>query len=210
MKTKLIALALSLLLVVSFAPVSMASASSVTVDSLTNVVNTTPVSEGTSRLYSLPEGELPLAGFTISIVPDTQNVLDEVEKIQKFLEENPDATIVDYFGEVVKGDVQALVPDGFDVATLEMFELVTAQATNYSPDITDTWALVQFATPYREGQVVVPVVGVYDDLGNVEWFALEAETAVVDGRVYVQITFPKDLLDKLQSNPFALAMLSEP
>jgi len=157
---------------------------------------------------------------------DTKNVLDELGKILDFFQKTG-LPVVEYFdydankdysaGGVedgpVKKQISLLLPAGFDLDTLELHEFVTAQPFFYEKGIGDVAATFEFATEYIKDQIIVAVIGVFDEWGNVEWIPLKAEVVEDperDGVYLVQIYFTQESLVKIGDNPFALAILSEP
>lgn len=183
----------------------------------TTTTNAASTVRRTTTGTRIPDEPVPLAGdFTISIVNNTQEVINELNKLSAFMQEKG-LPVIDYFdfstgnqnGEL-KAKITRLLPAGFDPDTLVMYEFVTVEPFFYDGKIGDVLTSFEFPTEYREGQVAVAVIGIFDDNGNVEWVPLKAEAVKeADGVVRMQITFTEEALVKAGEKPFALAILGE-
>ena len=144
---------------------------------------------------------------------DAEEVLAEIAKV--FTAVNTDGMApIEYFAEDVQAAVAALLPEGFDLKTLELNEFVTVDQSGYTDAIGDVTAYFEFATPYALGQKLVMLLGFYSgekdaqDNYEVEWVALAAEVQE-DG--LVAVTIPAECMVKMQtSKAVAAAVLSEP
>ncbi len=164
----------------------------------------------TSRVVSV---EPSADGFVVFVDEDVEEVLAEIAQLFEAVNVNNMAPI-EYFPEEVQTAVAALLPEGFDLKTLELNEFVTLDQSGYKDDMGDVKALFEFATPYAVGQKLVALMGFYSGEKNVEdkfvakWVVLQAEVQE-DGLVAVYI--PADVMTKMvSSKAVALAMLSEP
>lgn len=147
--------------------------------------------------------ELP-PGFQIIPLVATESATRELAAIQSFVT-TPNATVVQYFDVAVREEIAKLLPEGFDLDTLSMNEFLPITVVNYEESYGDVAATFQFATQYQEGQPVVALVGITDEVtGVVAWTVLKAE--VVDG--LVKIHFTQDILLKIQSGDAMLAILN--
>ncbi len=133
----------------------------------------------------------------------------ELSAIYAFSVENQ-RPVIDYFGDDIKAAAGLLLPEGFDMDTLAMNELVPLMINGYEEAYGDMTVYLEFATQYQPGQPLVALVGVVtgvDEQGQqiVEWVPLQAE-ATEDG--LVKVDFPSDLIMKIQQGDAMLAVLS--
>lgn len=217
MKTRVTLLMAVFLAVFMFAASAQATGPSITAADLATVITTEVINPTTGQRTRISDMPIPLTGpFSIEIIENSGDVLNELMKIAEFLKETG-MPIIEYFdfsvgnqyGEL-KQKIALLLPQGFDLSTLVMNELVTIEPFFYSDELGDVLATFAFPTEYREDQIVVAVIGIYDDNGNVEWIPLKAETVKdANGRIGVQIQFTQEALVKASDKPFALAILSD-
>ena len=102
-------------------------------------------------------------------------------------------------------DVKAKVPEGF--ATIN--EMVTAQFDGELDKVTDDVILnVKFETAYGDGQKVIVLIGILpaEADGEIEWQAFDG-VGKADGSV--DVTVPKAVFEKVQTNPFLIGVISE-
>ncbi len=198
---KRVVLALALVLALSAATTSAAVPSKTTSD-MTRVV----------ALVSANGAEIS-GGFALTIVKGGEEIAAEIDKIIDFVV-NQGGSPIDCFGDAAALAVAALLPQDFDLSALELNEFVGVMAAGYDSASGDAIATFNFITKYAQGQALVALLGLYsgevDGEGNsiVEWVALHAEGQADGG---VAITFPSDILVRLQAAPAAaLAILSEP
>lgn len=215
---KTLAMILALMLVFGLASVSYAFAPSRTVSDIVTVqvVAEAPArteatatrATGTRRTTSIPDFGVPLSGLGFAPIADAPWVSDVLTKLQEFLS-TEGAALLDFFGDDAKGDILSLLPPGVDPDTLQLDELVAMEILDYADGVGDVKVAMDFPTTYREGQVVVPVVGVYVDDETTNWNALEGE---IDSQNKLSAVFPQELLKEIyQSNrPFAFSVLSAP
>ena len=152
-------------------------------------------------------------GVLVFVTEDAEEVLAEIAKV--FTAVNTDGMApIEYFPEDVQAAVAALLPEGFDLKTLELNEFVTVDQSGYTDALGDVTAYFEFATPYAVGQKLVMLLGFYSgekdaqDNYEVEWVALAAEVQE-DG--LVAVTIPAECMVKMQtSKAVAAAVLSEP
>ena len=202
---------------------AQATAPSITTADLTKTISTEAINPTTGQLSRIEDMDIPLTGdFAILIVYNSENVLNELSKIFIFMREKG-LPIIDYFdydearenGDInedgeIKKKIALLLPEGFDLDTLIMNEFDTAQIFNYTGEIGDVLVTFEFPSEYREGQIIVAVIGIFDEMGNVEWIPLKVETVKgPNGVICVQIYFTQDAIIKAGEKSFALAILSE-
>ena len=102
-------------------------------------------------------------------------------------------------------DVKAKVPEGF--ATIN--ELLTAQFEGDVAKVTDDMILnVKFETAYAAGQKVLVLIGILPTAEGegIEWQTFEG-VGKDDGSV--DVTVPKAVFEKVQTNPFLIGVISE-
>lgn len=159
-----------------------------------------------ARLYQIEDEEVPLAGLAVSITANPEAVEAEIASIYTFTVENG-APVIDYFGDDVKSQVAALLPEGLDLNSLVLNELVTVEISNLENALLDGDILVSFtfATTYEDGQNLVVLVGILSDNGETQWIPLEATAQ--EG--VVKVHFTAEALEMAMDALFALAVLSE-
>lgn len=145
------------------------------------------------------------SGIIVKVDPKVEHVA-ELEKVIAFAAAKPDAPIVEYFGEEVKEQIAAVLPD-VEIEALEMNEFITIAVVPGQEAIADTEVEFEFTTVYAETQTVIALVGILTD-GRTEWVTLEA-TVLASGRVSVHFT--KDVLEKMnKAAAVTLTILSVP
>lgn len=96
--------------------------------------------------------------------------------------------------------------------SLVAYEILSVDCVNYKHTYGDVLVRFSFATPFKDGQTIVAMLGLErenrtnTDGYELDWVALRAE--VKDG--YVDITFPQVSLEVMEEHPALLAVLSEP
>ena len=100
-------------------------------------------------------------GVLVFVTEDAgEEVLAEIAKV--FTAVNTDGMApIEYFAEDVQAAVAALLPEGFDLKTLELNEFVTVDQSGYTDAIGDVTAYFEFATPHAVGQKLVMLLGFY-------------------------------------------------
>ena len=101
--------------------------------------------------------------------------------------------------------IKAQIPDGFGVIN----EMVTAQFEGEVGKVTDDMIMnVMFETKYGEKEKVMVVIGILPEAadGEIEWNMFEGE-GKADGSV--DVTIPKAIFEKVQTNPFLIGVISE-
>ena len=143
-------------------------------------------------------------GFVVEVVEDTESSTDLLASIYQLVNDES-GSVISYFDDAVQQEISGKLPEGTDLTKLQMNELVTIQAFNYTDALGDQSATFSFATSYTVEQKLVAMVAIFNADGTVaQWIALDA--TVVDGQVVV--TFPQSVLEALNSNSAALAILS--
>ena len=115
-----------------------------------------------------------------------------------------DGLIVDFFGfdEDAKNALQEMLPEGVDLASLQMDEFFKIVSWGYDSSYGDVDALFDFMTDYPDGTILVAVVGIIEN-ENVTWTPV---TAVAENKL-VRVTFTKEVLEKIQDNKAILTLL---
>lgn len=144
------------------------------------------------------------SSFIVEVVEDTKSSTDLLASIFQLVNDNG-SNVISFFDDTVQQAISAKLPEGADLTKLQMNELVTIQAFNYTNTLGDQSATFSFATSYTAEQKLVAMVAIFNADGSVaQWIPLDA--AVVDGQVV--ITFPQSVLELLNTNSAALAILS--
>jgi hypothetical protein len=189
------------------------------------------------RIY-LPGDPDKVADFNISLVPLTQEMQEEIDRLQEYSEKNEDQ-LLGFFEQNVQDEVKLLLRNQ-STDNLIVYEAVALDQEDYKDTEGDVAVLIEFATPYRLTQAVVALVGIPADeipakpsvaesttkpsvtestakpsVGEstaddetFEWTALRTEVKE-DG---LDITFKQLLLSRMREKdiPILLLILSEP
>ena len=102
-------------------------------------------------------------------------------------------------------DIKAKIPEGFN----KINELLTAQFEGDLSLVKDEMILnVMFQTPYGDGQDVMVLIGILPEKadGEVEWNVYKG-VGKADGSV--DVTVPKEIFEKVQTNPFLIGVISD-
>lgn len=113
--------------------------------------------------------------------------------------------LIGYFPAQVQELIISVLPAGHSVQGLELNEIVPLHFVGYSQDDGDVSVSIQFVTPYAAGQLLVPVLGIVQSDGSIQWHVLTCQ--LVDG--VVQITIPQEIANQIGDKLVVLAMLSE-
>ena len=142
-------------------------------------------------------------GTIVKAEPSVEAVA-ELEKVIEFAKAQPDAPVIEYFGEAVKTQIAAALPN-VDEKALEMNEFVTIATAPTAEVVADAEVEFEFATVYTAKQAIVALVGIFNG-AEVEWVAQDA-TVLDSGKVSVHFT--KDVLEKMsKATSVSLAILS--
>ena len=218
-RISLIALVLSMMMVFAVAMPALA-APSPTVPDLGDVDDE----------YEFEDPDVPSSGFIMDVIKDASQSNDPkvkkvYEKIEKFLAhwQSKSGNAKEVFAKKVLDLIAELLPEGYDLADLDLDELVVMTSLNYKEEFGSVKATFEFATEYEEGDTLVAVAGVFDDAvleaeesedenaefkDDADWQPLAAEVVKsADGKNRVKITFTKEALNKIGDKPFALGIL---
>ena len=141
---------------------------------------------------------------------DTEAINKEVAELRSHRAEIK--TFISFYPLTAQREAQLLLPDGFDMDSLVTYEILSVDCVNYKHTYGDVLVRFSFATPFKDGQTIVAMLGLErenrtnTDGYELDWVALRAE--VKDG--YVDITFPQVSLEVMEEHPALLAVLSEP
>ena len=148
--------------------------------------------------------------FKVSHVVETEAINKEVAEMRSQRAEKK--TFISFYPLTAQREAQLLLPDGFDMDSLVTYEILSVDCVNYKHTYGDVLVRFSFATPFKDGQTIVAMLGLErenrtnTDGYELDWVALRAE--VKDG--YVDITFPQVSLEVMEEHPALLAVLSEP
>lgn len=180
--------------------------------------------------FEFDDEDIPYSNFSFNIVRDENEVIDpekkakydaiqaELEKILEFLE--GDEPIIEYFLAAFREALTELLPDDFDLNTLELTDYQADYVLGYMKEMGDVKIMVSFPTEYELGQTIVAFAGLMDvkNAGDdeeeleydTEWYLFEAEVVLNnDGERMVQITFTEEFFTIAMENPFALGILRQ-
>lgn len=149
--------------------------------------------------------------FAILITDQTEQMTTEIANIRAFVKDEHHP-LFNYFSQSVQDEAKLLMPQGTDTDTLLAYEVVAVSAVNYRDTYGDATAVIQFPTPYQDGQTVIALLGLYraDAQGFngsiMDWTVLKA--SVQDNAV--NVTFKQLLLPKMEIDKALLVILSEP
>ena len=125
------------------------------------------------------------------------------EEISEFVEESP---VAEYFPEEIREEILEAVEN---TDALEMNELVGLIVKDYQPDMGDTEAIFTFDTPYKVGQKVFPLIGIFNEQGEVKWILIKDAEVLENGDV--RMVIPADVMQAMQNaSKVVMAVLSEP
>lgn len=141
--------------------------------------------------------------FFVEPIPLTKDAGAALAAIAAFVADG-NKPVIDYFGDVVKAQILALLPTDFDATKLVMNELISARVMNYDPVMGDVPVYFTFATAYKEGTTLVVLVGVQNG-DSVTWVPLRA---VVENGL-VKIYFTQQVLSSVNGREIMIAVLSE-
>ena len=148
--------------------------------------------------------------FKVRHVVETEAINKEVAEMRSHRAEKK--TFISFYPLTAQREAQLLLPDGFDMDSLVAYEILSVDCVNYKHTYGDVLVRFSFATPFKDGQTIVAMLGLErenrtnTDGYELDWVALRAE--VKDG--YVDITFPQVSLEVMEEHPALLAVLSEP
>ena len=126
---------------------------------------------------------------------------------------------IDYFPAGIQKDIAAKLPEGYDLKTLDLNEIIALVIENYDEAYGDIDIVFNFGTLYKEDQDVFAVLGNYTEAkaadekdadytseDGVEWILLDAEPQE-DGAV--KITFTGDAMKAAEAaDSSTLALLN--
>lgn len=179
---KIIAIALTLVLLCSAVSVFADSVPSKTTDDLVAIEIT---------VENPVDGKAPAAAASTDL-----GVLAAAAEVAKLAEVGAD----EYFGAEAAAAVAAIVGEGANVD-----EFLPITVTDYVEGMGDATWIVKFATPYAEGQVVTILIGMPMEDGQLAWNVYEG-VGLADGSV--QFTVPGDVMVALVNGSALLAVCS--
>lgn len=143
--------------------------------------------------------------FIVATPAEVPEKTEEVVKELFDLTSKDDTPVITYFSEDTQKTIAELLPEGTDLTSLEMSEIIALVIENYDESYGDIAIVFHFeTTAYDPDQSLVAMLGIYSaaEAANVEaedgveWFALAAE-AVDNGDV--KVTFTQDVLVKAEA-----------
>ncbi|QTE68791.1 hypothetical protein JNO48_02460 [Clostridiales bacterium] len=155
--------------------------------------------------FAIAEGskEEPTIGGDVSGVP--MEFIADTEESAAAIKAFADAKEAGDVLAPLPDDVKAKIPEGF--ATIS--EMVTAKLDGEIDNLPDEVVMnVMFETPYSDGQKVIVLIGILPENAEeeIEWQAFDG-VGKADGSV--DVTVPKAVFEKVQTNPFLIGVISE-
>ena len=213
---KLVCVAIALLLIGSVALAEGVNpAPSITMDDLMNQLTNTHV-----FLENMPDGA---PGFFLEVIneysplfelPEYQHLLEinaaELSKLQSFEKAE------DYFGGIRISTGETLtLSELFGDADPYIYEFYPIVAGGFHMEYGNVTALMQFATPYAEGQQVLVMIGDIvdkEDENEIVWYG-SLGTGVrhpeYNNEVFIEATFGPELMTVIQEEDTLIAIASE-
>ena len=148
--------------------------------------------------------------FKVRHVEETETIRKEISEMRT--QRAAEKPFISFYPLTAQREAQLLLPDGFDTDSLVTYEILSVDCVNYKHTYGDVLVRFSFATPFKDGQSIVAMLGLErenqaDTDGHaLDWVALRVE--VKDG--FVDITFPQVGLEVMEEHPALLAVLSEP
>lgn len=136
-------------------------------------------------------GEITLVISLLNVQPETKEQV-VVDKIVEHVQEKP---IVELFTEETVAAVVEKLPETVQASNLVMDEIFVMNVENYETAYGDVETRFQFVTDYEEDTVLVAMIGVIGEDGNIIWIPMDA--LVVEGMV--NIVFTQEILELVQS-----------
>ncbi len=182
---KIIAFALTLVLLCSAATAFAEAVPSKTTDDLSNVEVTV---------------ENPVEGKTPAMAAAT-----EPEKLEAAAEElaklQAAGSVEGYFGEETAKAIAAIVGEGAEASVDEFLPVTVLE---YDESMGEATIVMAFATPFENGEKVAVLIGLCQEAGEVEWSVYEG-VGTEDGRL--QFTVPADAMVAIMDGTALLAVV---
>lgn len=167
-----------------------------------------------SNEYYNAGGEPLSDDFRIYLTEKTPVMQEEIRRIENYIQPagSEPRPIAGWFSDEVINEVSLFAGADFDTDTLLAYEIKAVAAENYIDTYGDVRTAFQFATPYRDGQTIVSVLGVPSENPDgangtqMEWTVLN--TVVEDSMT--KITFKQLLIPTMEEESLLLIVLSEP
>lgn len=144
------------------------------------------------------------SGMLVEVLEPTEEINKLVANIIAFVG-GGQGTVLDFLGEDVKTAIAQILGTNFDLSKLVLNEAVPFTVANANLATGDVTVTFQFNTKYEDGAVLVAIVGIIAEDGTIEWIVVPAKA--VNGAV--ELTFTKELLEKLDGKTLVLGILSE-
>lgn len=142
-------------------------------------------------------------GFYVRPVEETRQS-DQYKKLrQEMTEFAQDDAIIKFFGDVDFALIELLPDSSFDLTRFKLAEIAQIESNNYTLTIGAYEKNLEFLSTYAADDVLLTMVGVISG-SDIYWTPLKTEVGP-DGRA--KVTFPQELLLKMQGREAALALL---
>jgi hypothetical protein len=159
--------------------------------------------------FAADDGTALATDFVIELLEDTESARKALTLLTDFVTGQGLAP-ARFFPEKVQEALRLLLPEGANLDEFVIEEFSPFDVQNYVELYGDVTATFQFATPYKDGQALVALIGLVtgtDEQGNpvIEWIPAKAEA---EGG-FVKVHYPKALLIRLNTQEAIIAILSE-
>ncbi|MBQ8617809.1 MAG: hypothetical protein IJ418_09930 [Clostridia bacterium] len=141
--------------------------------------------------------------YQIHIIEPTELSLKTLLEIQEYVK-NISPVPFYYFPEDVRTEIEALLPDDVNGASLYMTEFAALLPAEWSEAMPLTKE-IKLDVNYHLGQVVVSLVGYADDENTVHWHALK--TVVKDTGI-LEVSIPEELHAVIRGNEIMLCVMT--
>ena len=140
--------------------------------------------------------------------------------LEKLKDHIKNGSVISFFNEVVKQRAAALLPVGYNLDKLMMYEFVSLKAKVFDFSSDDVFVSFTFPTKYKNGTILIALIGVKDptnitaetnidvEIKGIKWLPLAAE--VINGQVRIKFTRESLFLIDAADDEIMLAILSDP
>lgn len=162
-----------------------------------------------------PEGNEYADDFVVYVTPVVEDTVEAVafEEVVKVFTE-PTVSVKEYFGEEAVTAAVEFLPEEVDLETMQLDEFVPLQQSGYIEEYGEIKAVFEFATEYKEDDVLLAVIGILPEgyTGTMEDATAEGKilwipvmTEVIEGKV--QITLTQEVMVQIGQNASVMALL---
>ena len=154
---------------------------------------------------TVTDGEGEPTDCRIVLVEPTERLAQEIAAMEEHVIVNQ-LPAMRYYDEEINRQAALLLPAEIAADELIPYELICVMAENYLEPYGDVVARMNFVTPFEDGQPVTVIIGLPDEMDEMNWMPLHAE--VKEG--FVECTFSSSVLPEMMNQPALLVVLSTP